>query len=163
MDLIFKIDGQVHYFGINGTLSSEDVLVLRTGLLRFFESNPKFTVLDFSRAENLADRAALTKVLSELNALTQSKNIYFLTAFTAEEALHAKSNVVQLELHEKIDILSRTLELREKMKADESRLREENRELRENLSGLKKAEPTIEIGKTASALNPLLEKLWSEK
>ena len=162
MNLLFKLDDQVHLFSVEGSLNSQDCTVLKSSLFRFFETKPSYTVLDLSRAQVEISETELQKTLGELGTFAHSRNLNLSFALTSTESIRAKQAVLEIALRKQIEILNGKLELREKMRKEAEILLSENQKLKgsvddhvQRLKSLKAATP--------SKLSPFIDKLWSEQ
>jgi hypothetical protein len=162
MKLLFKIEDQVHFFQAVGEIALQDLVVLKKSLFHFFESNPTYTVLDFSSSHLSAPKEKFKKLLIEIKSLSESKNLYLIVAEDLPQSRNAKNTVLGLAINHKIEALQAKLELREKIKADAEKLLNENLSLKKALQDQNEKLKEVKI-QSRELLSPLFEKLWSEK
>jgi hypothetical protein len=163
MKLLFSIEDQVHHFRVIGEIESQDLIVLREGLFRFFESNPTYTVLDLSDAKVNVPNSDLQNILYEIKSLISSKNLNLIIAETAIQARQARQKVLELALTRQLEMLQAKLELREKIRGDAEFLIAENEKLKESVAGQVEKLKNLQPDAAPTILSPLFEKLWSEK
>ena len=161
MNLLFKMDDQVHQFSVHGEIHPSDLLLLRQSLFRFFEGNPPHTVLDLSDARFQVPDFEVQSVLNELKIAARSKGLEFASAQTDIECLTAKQQVLEGALLRQVEILRSRIALREDLESKMKDLLGQNQELKKTLDSRLSE---IRTGKKKSPLlDPLIERLWSEK
>ena|GEM_PF-3292780 len=151
MKLLFSVQPPVQTFQVQEDILAQDLILLRESLNQFFNSNPSFVVVDLSQASLQVSDDELQSTLIQIKTLAQSKEISLVIAQSDIESRLAHQQVLEAALLKRARILESKLELREKMKSDALRLKEENEKLREQLP------------KDDSIPNPLMEKLWSDR
>lgn len=161
MKLLFTMEDQIHHFRVIGAIETQDLIVLRESLFRFFESNPTYTVLDLSDSKAVVPDSDLQNILQEIKSLISSKNLNLVIAQTAIQARAAKQQVLELALTRQLEILQAKLDLREKIRKDAEFLIAENEKLKETMSD--QVQKLKNLKNADTLLSPLLEKLWSEK
>lgn len=155
------MEDQIHHFRVIGAIETQDLIVLRESLFRFFESNPTYTVLDLSDSKAVVPDSDLQNILQEIKSLISSKNLNLVIAQTAIQARAAKQQVLELALTRQLEILQAKLDLREKIRKDAEFLIAENEKLKETMSD--QVQKLKNLKNADTLLSPLLEKLWSEK
>ncbi len=172
MKLLFAIENQIHTFTVQGAIERRDLQVLRLGVSRFLESKPSYVILDLSPATLSAPDQELQSIILELKTIALSRQISFYVAQSDIESIQAHRNVTEMALTKQVQILQNKVELREKLKAQAEQLLQENSELKstiqtqfDRMKELKSKENTLAEPQNgiAGRLNPMMEKLWSEK
>jgi hypothetical protein len=161
MKLLFQVEDQVHTFEVTEAINEQDLSVLQQSLFRFFESAPSYTILNLSQAKIAVAHADFERALSEISTFATGHGLNFMIARTADEAFQSKQTVMEMALHKQVEILQGKLELREKMRTEAEFLVSENLKLKSAMD--EQIQRLKELQRTDSPLNPLLEKLWSEK
>lgn len=152
MKLLFSMKNHIQMFAVQGEITAQDAKVLRTSLFDLLETNPPFLVIDLSGATTMIPDSELHTLLGEVRTLASAKNLSLSIAQTDFESLRAPKQVVESALEKQARILEGKIELREQIRAQITRLTEENQDLKQKLN-------------RPSALSPFsfFEKIWSPK
>ena len=161
MKLLFQLEDQVHAFDVAEDLNTQDLVILKESLFRFFESHPPYTILNLSRATLRAPHAEIENALAEIQTFASARGLHLVIARTAEEATRSTQTVLERALSKQVEMLQAKLELREKMRAQAELLVEENSRLKNSMA--EHVEKLKSLQGDNGRLSPLLEKLWSEK
>jgi hypothetical protein len=161
MKLLFQLEDQVHAFDVTETLDTQDLVLLKESLFRFFDSHPSYTILNLSHAKPLATHAEIERALSEIHTFATARGLHLVISRTQEEAVSSKQIVLELALHKQVELLQAKLELREKMRAQAELLVAENSMLKDSMN--EQVEKLKNLQTDGNRLSPLLEKLWNEK
>jgi hypothetical protein len=135
--------------------------LLKESLFRFFASHPAYTILNLSHAELKVPHEDFEKTLLEIQSDAGARGLHLVIARTAEEGAHSKQLVLKRALQKQVEVLQAKLDLREKIKSQAEQLLTENAKLKENVNRQVKELKTLH--QNTNPLNPLFEKLWSEK
>ena len=163
MKLHFEVEDQIHTFNITEEINSQDLKIIKIALSRFFESKPSFVIIDFSLAQLTATHHDLQTLILELKTIALSLQITFYVAQTDIESLYAKKNITEIALTRQLKILQNKVELREKIQRHAEELIKENESLKSNIQNHFERMNDIQPTALAKKLNPMLEKLWSDK
>ena len=161
MKLLFQMKDHVHAFELVGDLGAQDLVILKESLFRFFQSEPKYTVLDFSNANLKILQTEFDYALSEIHTYAQARGLHLVIARTEAESGSSKKLVLENALIKKIEVAQARLQIRQKIQEQTELLVIENAYLK---SSMKVETQTQEINySTHHRLSPILEKIWSEK
>ncbi len=156
MKLLFS-NGQIQTFQVQNDIFPQDLTLLKSSLVQFFESNPEYVVIDLSQSSLQVSDSELQSTLLEIKTHAQAKNINLVVAQSDIESSYAQHKVLEMALAKRAQVLENKLELREKMKRDASRMLEENNKLKQEIAEKKRDQAQI-----SHKLNPVMEKLWSD-
>jgi hypothetical protein len=162
MKLLFSIQNQIHTFQVQEEIFPQDLNLLKSSMIRFFESNPPFAVLDLSQSSLQVSDSELQSTLLEIKTHAQARNLHLSIAQSDIESDFAYQNVIESALLKRAKILETKLELREKLKADALRMIGENEKLKSELQE-KLTEKKQQENSVPHKLSPFMEKLWSDK
>lgn len=156
MNLAYSFENPVNHFKAIGDVTLQDLRVIRAALFRFFESSPKFVVLDFSTAKKLNEiqSTELNQVLSEIKSFANASKVNFDVVYSIEESFEVSTNILEKALEEMASVLQSKNSVKEELKFKVKALLKENEALKEKLEAI----PTME---DTGSLTSLLDRFWS--